>query len=96
MSVSCRKGDQAARRLRNICGLGLASQVGVERIAKIMVLSHRFLGFIMKPVVNWGYKVFAKYRTVVTRGASLEDLVAAHKAKNGGTEDCDRCDNIRR
>ena len=53
MSVSCRKVDQAARRFRNICGEGLAGQVGVERIAKVMVLSHRFLGFIMKPVINW-------------------------------------------
>ena len=53
MSVSRNKVDQEARRFRHICWNGLAGQVGVERIAKVMVLSHRFLGFIMKPVINW-------------------------------------------
>ena len=54
---------------------------------------------IMKPVVQWGYEVFAKYRTVVTRGASLEDLIIAKKKRalqKGKDEECDKCNNIRR
>ncbi|KAL9191361.1 hypothetical protein ACHAXT_001067 [Thalassiosira profunda] len=44
---------------------------------------------MMKPVVRWGYEVFARYRTIVTRGASLEDLAKAHRAKK---EECSRCE----
>ena len=55
---------------------------------------------IMKPVVQWGYEMFAKYRTVVTRGATLEELHAAKKKSNalqkGKDEECDMCNNMRR
>lgn len=57
---------------------------------------------IMKPLVQWGYEVFANYRTIVTRGETLEDLYAAKKKKknmlyqNGKDEECDMCNNIKR
>ena len=60
---------------------------------------------IMKPFVQWGYEVFANYRTIVTRGETLEDLYAAKKKKkkkknmlyqNGKDEECDMCNNIKR
>ena len=52
---------------------------------------------ITKPVVQWGYNVFAKYRTSVTRGSSLESLVEAYEARQASkqpTEDCVACNNI--
>eukprot|EP00571_Detonula_confervacea_P012089 CAMPEP_0172313290 /NCGR_PEP_ID=MMETSP1058-20130122/19970_1 /TAXON_ID=83371 /ORGANISM="Detonula confervacea, Strain CCMP 353" /LENGTH=176 /DNA_ID=CAMNT_0013026927 /DNA_START=67 /DNA_END=593 /DNA_ORIENTATION=- len=36
---------------------------------------------ILKPVVQWGYEMFAKYRTNITRGSSLKNLVEAHRGK---------------
>ena len=60
---------------------------------------------IMKPLVQWGYEVFANYRTIVTRGETLEDLYAAKKKKKkkkktlyqkGKDEECDMCNNIKR
>jgi len=54
---------------------------------------------IMKPVVRWGYEVFAKYRTNITRGSTLDDLVGAHNAKKAlreEEEECSSCDNIKR
>ena len=56
---------------------------------------------IMKPVVQYGYEVFAKYRTNVTRGSSLQDLVKAHYEKrtlqtNNQEEECNRCNSIKR
>jgi predicted DCC family thiol-disulfide oxidoreductase YuxK len=55
---------------------------------------------IMKPLVQYGYELFARYRTIVTRGATLEDLYAAKKKKvltqNGKDDECDVCNDIRR
>eukprot|EP00581_Thalassiosira_minuscula_P031746 CAMPEP_0183783972 /NCGR_PEP_ID=MMETSP0739-20130205/64845_1 /TAXON_ID=385413 /ORGANISM="Thalassiosira miniscula, Strain CCMP1093" /LENGTH=191 /DNA_ID=CAMNT_0026027795 /DNA_START=1 /DNA_END=576 /DNA_ORIENTATION=- len=56
---------------------------------------------MMKPLVRWGYDFFAKYRTNVTRGTSLDDLIKAHNAKKmlkkgeDQTEECSRCNNLR-
>ena len=36
---------------------------------------------ILKPAVHFGYELFAKYRTNVTRGSSLEELIAAYEEK---------------
>ena len=47
---------------------------------------------IMKPIVNWGYTVFAKYRTIVTRGSTLQELIKAYDDKKKLT--CDEsCNN---
>jgi predicted DCC family thiol-disulfide oxidoreductase YuxK len=52
---------------------------------------------VIKTVVRWGYVAFARYRTNVTRGSSLEDLVEAYEAKQGlenaknEIEDCKSC-----
>lgn len=57
---------------------------------------------IMKPAVQWGYEMFAKYRTNITRGSSLKDLIQAHyderslKKVDGQEKECNRCDNIKR
>ncbi|KAL3941109.1 MAG: hypothetical protein SGBAC_004491 [Bacillariaceae sp.] len=51
---------------------------------------------ITKPVVQWGYDVFAKYRTSVTRGSSLESLVEAYEARQASKqppEECNMCNN---
>ena len=50
----------------------------------------------MKNIVDVGYKVFAKYRTNLTRGASVETLVKEYEAKKAlqmkmDNEDCDVC-----
>lgn len=47
----------------------------------------------MKPIVNWGYAVFAKYRTIVTRGATLQELIQAYDDKKKLTCDSKSCDN---
>jgi len=59
------------------------------------------LGWIWKinqiPVINrfleWGYEIFARNRTRITRGASLEDLLALNAAKQKAAqdEDCESC-----
>ena len=51
---------------------------------------------IVKNIVDVGYKVFAKYRTNLTRGASVETLVKEYEAKKAlqmklDNEDCDVC-----
>eukprot|EP00980_Cylindrotheca_fusiformis_P002170 scaffold497_cov97-Cylindrotheca_fusiformis.AAC.1 len=51
---------------------------------------------VLKNIVRWGYDVFARYRTNVTRGSSLEELIQAYEAKqkleNSQTEsDCQTC-----
>ena len=62
------------------------------------------LGWIWKinqiPAVNkfleWGYNIFAKNRTRITRGAPLEELLALNAAKNKAEEedDCEACNKI--
>ncbi len=59
------------------------------------------LGWIWKinqiPAVNrfleWGYEIFARNRTRITRGASLEELLALNAAKQkvAQEEDCESC-----
>ena len=52
---------------------------------------------LTKPVAQWGYDVFAKYRTSVTRGSSLESLVEAYEARQASKqpiEDCDTCNSL--
>ena len=57
------------------------------------------LGWIWKinqiPAVNkfleWGYKIFAKNRTKITRGASLEEIITLKAAQRKLTEDCETC-----
>ncbi|KAL7532292.1 hypothetical protein ACHAXR_004539 [Thalassiosira sp. AJA248-18] len=53
---------------------------------------------VMKPVVRWGYEMFAKYRTHVTRGSSLEDLIEGKKTiqKDQKQEECNMCNNLKR
>jgi predicted DCC family thiol-disulfide oxidoreductase YuxK len=56
---------------------------------------------ILKDVVIWGYNLFAKYRTNITRGSSLEDLVEAYNFKLSVqeaqlNEDCSACNNFKR
>lgn len=47
----------------------------------------------VKQVFNLGYDIFAKYRTRLTRGSTLEDLVELHKLKEQqlAQEDCESC-----
>ena len=62
------------------------------------------LGWIWKinqiPAVNkfleWGYNIFAKNRTRITRGAPLEELLALNAAKKKAEEedDCEACNKI--
>lgn len=46
---------------------------------------------ITKPIVQWGYDVFAKYRTSVTRGSSLESLVEAYEARQASKQSVEDC-----
>jgi predicted DCC family thiol-disulfide oxidoreductase YuxK len=49
---------------------------------------------IMKPIVNWGYTIFAEYRTIVTRGVTLQELIKAYDDKKKKlTCDGDSCNN---
>ena len=54
---------------------------------------------IFKGLVGWGYDFFAQYRTNITRGSSIEDLVEAYEAKKALQEaqeqDCSSCNNIK-
>lgn len=45
---------------------------------------------ILKHLIRWGYDMFAKYRTNVTRGSSLEDLVKLHNAKKADCASCEQ------
>lgn len=57
------------------------------------------LGWIWKinqiPAVNkfleWGYNIFAKNRTKITRGASLEEIFTLKAAQRKMAEDCETC-----
>jgi len=54
---------------------------------------------IVKNIVDVGYKVFAKCRTNLTRGASIETLVKEYDAKKAlqmkiDNDDCDVCKKI--
>jgi predicted DCC family thiol-disulfide oxidoreductase YuxK len=51
---------------------------------------------VFEPVVQLGYEIFAKYRTSLTRGSSLESLVHAYEEKKSlekekKAQDCDTC-----
>jgi predicted DCC family thiol-disulfide oxidoreductase YuxK len=51
---------------------------------------------ILKQIVDVGYTIFAKYRTILTRGASVESLVKEYEAKKALREkmedaDCAAC-----
>mmetsp|Transcript_8507 Transcript_8507/g.20476 ORF Transcript_8507/g.20476 Transcript_8507/m.20476 type:complete len:258 (+) Transcript_8507:91-864(+) len=46
---------------------------------------------ITKPIVQFGYDVFAKYRTSVTRGSSLESLVEAYEARQASKQPPEDC-----
>lgn len=54
---------------------------------------------VFETVVRWGYDIFAKYRTNVTRGSSLENLVQAYEAKQAldnkqkAAQDCESCNS---
>ena len=60
-------------------------QVGLGWIWKINRIRavNRFL--------EWGYEIFAKNRTRITRGASLEELLEFNAAKQKALEDCESC-----
>ena len=38
---------------------------------------------IFKDLIRIGYDIFAKYRTYITRGSSIDDLVRAYEQRNG-------------
>ena len=44
---------------------------------------------VMAKLLDFGYSVFARYRTDITRGSSLEALFAARRAARAG--DCEPC-----
>ena len=51
---------------------------------------------ILEPMVKFGYDVFAKYRTQLTRGSSMEALIQAYHEKRTSLEqqqrgDCQSC-----
>jgi predicted DCC family thiol-disulfide oxidoreductase YuxK len=51
---------------------------------------------VFEPLAQKGYEIFAKYRTNVTRGSSLESLVQAYEEKKSleqekAAQDCDTC-----
>jgi predicted DCC family thiol-disulfide oxidoreductase YuxK len=48
---------------------------------------------VAKQVCNFGYDIFAKYRTRLTRGSSLEELVQLHMEKKK-LVDCEACENL--
>lgn len=53
---------------------------------------------IVKQIVDIGYRAFAKYRTNLTRGASIESLVQAYEAKRTlkremDQQNCDTCES---
>lgn len=48
----------------------------------------------LKPLVDAGYKLFAKHRTKLTRGSSLDDLIRAYEEKSSiKSADCSSCTN---
>lgn len=49
---------------------------------------------MMKPIVHSGYTLFAKYRTVLTRGSTLEELIKVRNAKK--LDECISCSNLKR
>lgn len=55
---------------------------------------------VLKQIVNISYNVFAKYRTNLTRGASLDTLVKEYEANNNLKDkmneiECDACETKR-
>ena len=49
---------------------------------------------LLKPLVEVGYQVFAKYRTNLTRGSSLDDLIRAYEERSSSkSADCSSCTN---
>jgi predicted DCC family thiol-disulfide oxidoreductase YuxK len=52
---------------------------------------------VLEPLVNFGYEVFAKYRTVLTRGSSMDSLIEAYEGKKAMEKakktaaDCETC-----
>ena len=53
---------------------------------------------VLKQIINVGYNIFAKYRTNLTRGASLGTLVKEYEAKKNienqmNEIDCDTCES---
>jgi predicted DCC family thiol-disulfide oxidoreductase YuxK len=50
----------------------------------------------IRQLFNWGYNVFAKYRTRLTRGSTLDELVALYKEKKRQLEkdDCEACNKM--
>lgn len=51
---------------------------------------------IAKNIFEWVYGIFAKHRTVLTRGTTLDELVQKYEAKRAidqiiKDEDCDKC-----
>lgn len=51
---------------------------------------------LMKTIFDFGYRIFAKYRTLFTRGARLESLIEAYEQKKRlqekqANDDCESC-----
>jgi predicted DCC family thiol-disulfide oxidoreductase YuxK len=51
---------------------------------------------LAKNIFQWAYSIFAKYRTVLTRGATLDELVQKYEAQRAidhiiKDENCERC-----
>jgi predicted DCC family thiol-disulfide oxidoreductase YuxK len=46
---------------------------------------------IAAKLLDFGYSIFARYRTDLTRGSSLEALYSARRAARQATEDCESC-----
>mmetsp|Transcript_462 Transcript_462/g.647 ORF Transcript_462/g.647 Transcript_462/m.647 type:complete len:194 (+) Transcript_462:159-740(+) len=48
----------------------------------------------LKDIINFGYRIFAKYRTNITRGASLHTLIQEYESKKSiDDSDCHSCDS---
>jgi predicted DCC family thiol-disulfide oxidoreductase YuxK len=50
----------------------------------------------IEPLVQFGYEIFAKYRTVLTRGSKMDSLIEAYEEKKAlerekTAQDCETC-----
>lgn len=97
-------GVDYARGMAGICAVGRDGTVHTGVSVFEVAYGQVGLGWIWRvariPVVRGllerCYEIFARHRTRVTRGASLEELLALHAAKKRAEEgeDCEACQHI--